>query len=65
MNPLKIVSMVVSTLLFLCGLFATGFALTLGPHWGMFVCCLALSVLLGFFVLHDVRVLIAFFKNKV
>lgn len=63
MSPMKIVSMVVSALLFLGGLFITGLALTMGPHWGMFVSCLALTVLLGLFVVSDVRTLVAYYKK--
>jgi hypothetical protein len=64
MNPAQIIGMVVCTILFLGSLFLTAFSLTLGPHWGMFVCCLALSALLSLFVIHDVRTLVLYFKNK-
>lgn len=64
MNPIRIVSMIVSALLFLIGIALTGWSLTMGPHWGMFVSCLALAVLLGLFVRNDVLYLKKYFAEK-
>ncbi len=63
MNPIKIVSMIVTALLFLGGLFFTGLSFTLGPHWGMLFCCLVLTGFIGFFVWADFLTLKAYFKN--
>lgn len=64
MNPVKVVTIIVSAVLFLIGLLLTGWSLTLGPHWGMFVSCLALTVLLGVFVYYDVLYLKKYFAEK-
>lgn len=54
MNPIKIVTMVLTALTFLAGLFFTGLSLTMGPHWGMFVSTFVLSLFIGYFVYADI-----------
>jgi len=64
MNPIKVISMIVTVILFLCGILLCGWSLFLGPHWGMLVCCVALTVMIGYFVYADVLYLKKYFTEK-
>jgi len=54
-DVLKIIVKVATLLTVLALLGLTGWSLTLGPHWGLFVTCLSLTAVFGYFSYRDIK----------